>query len=98
MAISKEDIGLTIKYLRKKAGLTQEQLAKKMNPKTRKAQVSRIETGKVNYTIDYLFGIAKALNCDISDFFMPKDGHKPSQIIIFEGNIDELKERLLTKT
>lgn len=96
MAFSKKELGLMIKHLRKMANLTQEELGKKMNPKTRKAQISKIETGKANYTIDYLFEIANALNCDISNFFASKDGHKSAKIIIIEGidNVEEIKRAL----
>jgi len=71
---TKEDIGLAIRTLRKKAGIeTQEKLGKKLNPKPlSKETINRIETGKGNYGINTLFRIAEALNCDISDFIEEK--------------------------
>ena len=95
---SKKDIGLAIKIRRKKKGLTQEQLGKKMDPKTPKETISRIETGNYNYTINYLFKIAAILKCDISDFCISQNGHKPHRVIIFEGSsIEDLKEALREK-
>lgn len=54
--------------------MRQKDLAKKLNPKpTRKETISRIETGKYNYSIDLLFNIADALGCDVTDFFIKKE-------------------------
>jgi len=94
---TKKDIGLAIKILRKKAGIkTQKALGNKLKPTPlSKETINRIETGRGNYGIDSLFSIAKALNCDISDFFQVEKSD--SKLIIFEGTIKELKEKLSGK-
>ena len=91
---TKKDIGLAIQTLRKRAGIkTQKALGRKLNPTPlSKETINRVETGKGNYGIDTLFSIAEALNCDISDFFQV--GGKDSKLIIFEGNIKEIKEKI----
>jgi len=91
---TKRDIGLAIQTLRKRAGVkTQKALGKKLRPKPlSKESICRIETGSGNYGIDALFRIAEALDCDVSDFFQA--GGKDSKLIIFEGSIKELKEKL----
>jgi len=87
---TKQDIGLAIKTLRKKAGIkTQEALGKKLG--LSKETINRVETGRGNYGIDALFRIAEALNCDISDFFQTEKSDK--KVIIFEGTIEELKSK-----
>lgn len=90
---TKRDIGLAIKKFRNKAGLNQEKLGKKINPKPVSTNtISRIETGKYNYSIDLLFSIAEVLDCDIRDFC--SDSKKRSKIIIIEGDIEEIEEKL----
>ena len=90
--MTKKDIGLKIKNIRLKAGLTQAKLGRKLNPGIRTETISRIEKGKYNYTIDMLFKISKALECDISDFIEPKI--RNSRVFIFEGTFDELKDKI----
>jgi len=91
---TKEDIGLAIKILRKKAGIkTQKELGKKLNPNpVSKETINRIETGRGNYGIDVLFKIAAALNCDISDFFGSK---KPSRTSLFEGVLEDFSKKVI---
>lgn len=90
--ITKKDIGLAIRTLRKKAGIeTQEELGKKLNPKpVTKGTINKIETGRGNYTIDTLFRIAEALSCSVSDFFGVKE--KPPEISMIEKLVEELME------
>ena len=81
---TKRDIGLAIQNLRKKAGLKQKDLVKKINPRPIAVDtLSRIERGNYNYTIDLLFRIAEALECDVSDFFCPKIRGKVVILILF---------------
>ena len=88
---TKEDIGLAIQTLRKRAGIkTQKALAKMLN--ISKETVHRVETGKSNYGIDALFRIAEVLDCDVAEFFQV--GRKDSKLLIFEGSIEELKKKL----
>ena len=55
-----DTLGKTIKYYRKKAGMTQEQLAEKIY--TKKSDISEIENDKRSIAIPKLLGIAEALN------------------------------------
>jgi transcriptional regulator with XRE-family HTH domain len=67
--ITKINIGFEIKKFRKLKNLKQEDLAKKIKPKSiTKDTISRIERGTSNYTIDMLLKIAEALDCGIEDF------------------------------
>lgn len=65
---TKSDIGEGVKSVRRKAGLTQSQLAKKLRNPVRKETISRLERGNSNFGIDLLFDIANVLNVDIAIF------------------------------
>jgi len=95
--MTRKDLGGYIRFWRKKKGLTQLELAKKLQPKTTKEQISKIETGVANFRINYLFQIADALGCDISSFCPSMDGKRSENIILFQGTIEELEKRLLQK-
>jgi transcriptional regulator with XRE-family HTH domain len=56
---------LKIKAMRKEQGVTQEQLAKKSH--VDRANLSRLESGKVNATTNTLSKIAAALDCEVKD-------------------------------
>ena len=60
-------IGKKILRLRKKAGLTQEALARKIG--VGRCLVTAWELGKANPRVEKLKSLAKALNCNINDFF-----------------------------
>jgi len=92
---SKTDVGLNVKNIRKRTGLKQKELVRKMNPDTISINtLSRIETGRSNYSIDVLFRIATVLNCDISDFFQVKD-KRPLKITIIEGEPEDLIKKIV---
>lgn len=57
-----------IRELRLKAGMTQEQLAKRLNLRT-KSTVSKWETGESVPGTRLLINIAKILGCEINDLF-----------------------------
>ena len=59
-----KDLGLNIKMLRIKQGLSQEELAEQV--KISRNSISLIETGKINPTILKVIDITKALNVDIN--------------------------------
>lgn len=59
-----KDLGLNIKMLRIKQGLSQEELAEQV--KISRNSISLIETGKINPTILEVIDITKALNVDIN--------------------------------
>jgi len=56
--------------------------------------LSRIETGRSNYSIDLLFRIAEVLNCDVSDFFQIEEKH-PLKITIVEGDPKDLIKKMV---
>ena len=56
-----------LKILRATKGLKQRELAKKA--KVDRSYISQIETGKVNPSLSILERIAKALDCNLKDFF-----------------------------
>ena len=56
-------VGERIKEARKKAGLTQRELAKKMG--TLQPSVARAENGSVSLSQSFLFRVAKALNTEL---------------------------------
>ena len=89
------DVGLSVKNIRKKTGLKQNQLVRKMNPEPISVNtLSRIETGRSNYSIDVLFRIAAVLNCDISDFFQVEE-KRPLKITIVEGDPTDLIKKIV---
>ena len=74
MYFNREDYGSRIRSLRKKRGLTQEQLAEKMNVST--PYIAKIENGKTHPSIDIVCIIVKALNLSMDN-------------ILHEGQLDE---------
>ena len=57
------EIGLSIRQIREGRGLTQEQLAERMS--ISRSTISKIESGKFNFSIDYLSRFADFLNFEI---------------------------------
>jgi len=53
------EVALQISDVREQAGLTQEELARKL--KTTQSVISRIESGKQNLSLDMLYKIAEAV-------------------------------------
>ena len=62
----KTDIGQKIKYFRKKRGMTQEELAEKVDLSEK--HISKIETGIHQPSIIAFFKIVKVLNIGIEEF------------------------------
>lgn len=58
------EIGESIKQIREGRGLTQEQLAERMS--ISRSTISKIESGKFNFSIDYLSKFAEFLRFDIT--------------------------------
>lgn len=56
-------VGKSIREIREKQGLSQEQLAEKMN--ISRSTISKIESGKFNCSIDYLSKFAIALGFEV---------------------------------
>jgi len=67
MATTKKLIGARIKELRRKAGLTQEQLAERVGLDSR--HLSRLEVGRHFPSLHSLERIAAALNVQLVEFF-----------------------------
>ena len=57
------EIGLSIRQIREGRGLTQEHLAARMSLSS--STISKIESGKSNFSIDYLSRVAEFLNFEI---------------------------------
>lgn len=70
--ISKEELlrkfGLNVKFARMKKGITQEQLAEKMN--IHWTYIAKIETGKINMSLGKILELAKALETDINKLLL----------------------------
>lgn len=94
---TKIEIGLNVKNMRKKAGLKQKELVRKMNPNPISVNtLSRIETGRSNYSIDLLYRIAEVLNCDVSDFWQVEE-KRPVKFTIVEGAPEDLIKKIVTE-
>jgi putative transcriptional regulator len=59
-------IAKRIRFLREKEGITQIQLAS--NAGKDQQSICRLEAGKINPSVYYLFEIAKGLNVEMEDF------------------------------
>lgn len=66
--IKANQVGAKIKFYRKQAGLTQEQLG--LHIQSSQDYISEIERGKSFFTVYFLYKISIALNIDISSFFI----------------------------
>ncbi|MBO6087090.1 helix-turn-helix transcriptional regulator [bacterium] len=66
--ISKQELlkkfGLNVKFARMKKGLTQEQLAEKMDISW--TYLAKIETGKINMSLGKILELSKTLEVDIN--------------------------------
>ncbi|MBI4822923.1 MAG: helix-turn-helix transcriptional regulator [Nitrospirae bacterium] len=94
------DSGRRIKELRKKAGLTQSQLAEMLGFKT-PFYLSQLETGKREAGLSVLGKICNALGISISEFFkgqMPKTiSLRQSRIANLLEGVQEEKQKLIKK-
>ena len=77
-------IGKKIKEIRKKTGLTQAELAEKINVDPK--YVSRLETGSSVASITTIIKISQALNVEISDIFEISSLHKKNKLINLINN------------
>lgn len=67
----KKFIGEKIKYYRERRGLTQEDLAKRLN--ISRQSISRYESGDRATNQDFLFELADIFEVNIDDFFPPRE-------------------------
>lgn len=72
-------IGNRIKEIRKKNHFTQAELAEKINVDPK--YISRLETGTSTPSIATIAKLSKALNSDISNFFIIESNEKKQNII-----------------
>lgn len=63
------NLGMRIMYFRKKKGLTQEQLAEKINYS--RNQIQRVEKAKAQPSLELIFEIAEVLEVDADKLFKP---------------------------
>ena len=61
------DFGLSVSYFRKAKGLTQQQLAEKMDVNCE--TISRIETANTGVSADTLFALSEALGTSLGELF-----------------------------
>ncbi len=62
-------VGMNLKYLRYKSGLSQEKFYGQLNLNTK--YLASIERGEINVSILFLANLAQLLNIDIREFFNP---------------------------
>lgn len=67
MASLEEQVGALVRHHRKRRGLTQAQLAERIDRQT--GAVTRIETGEAAPSFDTLNKLAEVLEVDVRDFF-----------------------------
>ena len=88
-------LGARIKEIRQKKGLTQDQLAEKINKNPK--YLSSIERGKENPTLNTLISLSKALKVDLYDFTSmvevenPKKRRKLIDGLLNKATDDQLK-------
>jgi len=78
----KENLGNRIRFIRKKQGLTLDEVAERCG--IFKSNLSKVEKGQRNPTTDTLEKIASSLGCSIRDFFEPeyvKDPELPAGLL-----------------
>lgn len=67
MSRTKKKIGELLKMKRTQIGLTQQQLADKLSAD--RQYINKIESGKINMSLDYLDRVLMELGCNIENLF-----------------------------
>lgn len=97
MKTTKELLGARIKELRKRKGLTQEQLAEKVDLATR--YISLIEVGRSSPSLETIENIANAFDVELKDLFdflhLDPERVSPQDFEKSLGDIDDNSRRLL---
>jgi repressor LexA len=78
--------GENIRKLRQERGLTQEQLAARVSEDTSIATISKLETGKMALTVEWISSIAKALLVSPHDIITESE-HSPVRFVPIIGYI-----------
>lgn len=66
------DIGLQLREARRRAGMTQTQLAMALSPPMNQSHLSEVERGLMNVTLDTLVSLAEATGCMVDIQIKPK--------------------------
>ncbi len=99
MKTTRELLGARIKELRKRRGLTQEQLAEQVDLAAR--YISLIEVGRTSPSLESMENIARVLGVELKEMF--DFMHLEPELISFEGlqgyfkRIDERDKKLLLR-
>lgn len=92
----KEILGEKIKQLRTKQNLSQKDFAKLL--KIERSQISKIESGKVNLTLERILKISKALGVSLDQLFSFKETFNTKPVVKWAGGktqlLSALKEHL----
>ena len=91
-----KNMGLKIKQVRKKQGISQEKLAEmtNMNLKT----IIRVENAQCSPSIDTIIKIANVLNIKVTDLFETQDYKTRTEIITdIQNSINLMNDEELTK-
>lgn len=92
MHIDYQQIGSRIKQVRKRRGLTQEQLAEKMYVSV--GYISQLERGVTKINLDTLGEIATLLNCEITHFI---SGVTPEQNCYLVSELSAALQKLTSR-
>lgn len=87
-------IGERIRFERKKAGLTQEQLGKKIN--VSQAAIGQFESNKANLQMDTIKKIAEGLEIDVELLLSETEILKDAANKIEDGIIGSMRKNILT--
>ncbi len=66
----KKNFGARVRELRKRAGITQDELAKRCGNTFVMQRIGQIERGESNCTLETVDQIAKGLNCEPAELFL----------------------------
>lgn len=91
-------VGNKIKILREEAALSAKNLANKVGIDP--SQISKIEKGASNPSLDTLARICQALNISLSDFFAESDlelNHEQRQLLKHSKDLTEEQVQILNK-
>ena len=87
-------IGSRLGELRKRKGLSQTQVASKLNPKKTQAWISNVESGSRNINVHDLFEIARILETSIEELFSDLSAFSEKMPKPLSTFIDDISSRL----